>query len=62
MRHLLMTIVVLFIAVATSANSAVQQPLYIINGKVVTIDVVKQLGNDLESMTVIKNKRDIKAF
>ena len=62
MRHLLMTIVVLFIAVATSANSAVQQPLYIINGKVVTIDVVKQLGNDLESMTVLKNKRDIKAF
>ena len=56
MRHLLMTIVVLFIAVATSANSAVQQPLYIINGKVVTIDVVKQLGNDLESMTVLKNK------
>ena len=48
--------------IATYANSEVQKPLYIINGKVATIDEVKYLGDDLESMTVLTNKKDVKEF
>ena len=54
--------VALFATVATYANSDVQKPLYIINGKVATIDEVKYLGDDLESMTVLTSKKDIKEF
>lgn len=54
--------VALFATVATYANSNVQKPLYIINGKVATIDEVKYLGDDLESMTVLTSKKDIKEF
>ncbi|MBO5882605.1 MAG: energy transducer TonB [Alistipes sp.] len=62
MKRLLITIIALFATVATYANSEVQQPLYIINGKVATIDEVKHLGEELESMTVLTNKKDIKEF
>ena len=62
MKRLLITIIALFATVATYANSEVQQPLYIINGKVATIDDVKYLGEELESMTVLTNKKDIKEF
>ena len=62
MKHLFITMVALFATVATYANSDVQKPLYIINGKVATIDEVKYLGDDLESMTVLTSKKDIKEF
>ena len=62
MKRLLLTIVALFATIATYANSEVQKPLYIINGKVATIDEVKYLGDDLESMTVLTNKKDVKEF
>ena len=54
--------VALIATIATYANSEVQKPLYIINGKVATIDEVKYLGDDLESMTVLTNKKDVKEF
>ena len=54
--------VALFATFATYANGDVQQPLYIINGKVATIEEVKDLGDRLESMTVLKNEKDIKEF
>ena len=62
MKRLFITMVALFATVATYANSDVQKPLYIINGKVATIDEVKYLGDDLESMTVLTSKKDIKEF
>ena len=62
MKRLFITMVALFATVATYANSNVQKPLYIINGKVATIDEVKYLGDDLESMTVLTSKKDIKEF
>ncbi|MBQ2239249.1 MAG: energy transducer TonB, partial [Alistipes sp.] len=62
MKRLLLTVVALFATFATYANGDVQQPLYIINGKVATIDEVKYLGDDLESMTVLTNKKDVKEF
>ena len=57
-----MTMVALLATIATYANSEPQKPLYIINGKVATIDEVKNLGDDLESMTVLTNKKDVKEF
>ena len=54
--------VALFATIAAYANSEAQKPLYIINGKVATIDEVKYLGDALESMTVLTNKKDIKEF
>ena len=54
--------VALLATIATYANSEPQKPLYIINGKVATIDEVKNLGDDLESMTVLTNKKDVKEF
>ena len=54
--------VALFATLASYANGEVQKPLYIINGKVATIEEVKYLGDDLESMTVLKNEKDIKEF
>ena len=62
MKRLFITMIALFATVATYANSDVQKPLYIINGKVATIDEVKYLGDDLESMTVLTSKKDIKEF
>ena len=62
MKRLFITTVALITTIATYANSVVQQPLYIINGKVATIEEVKNLGDDLESMTVLTNKKDIKEF
>ncbi|MBR5865982.1 MAG: energy transducer TonB [Alistipes sp.] len=62
MKRLLITMVALIGTIATYANSEVQKPLYIINGKVATIDEVKYLGDDLESMTVLTNKKDVKEF
>ena len=62
MRRLFMTMVALLATIATYANSEPQKPLYIINGKVATIDEVKNLGDDLESMTVLTNKKDVKEF
>ena len=62
MRRLVMTMVALLATIATYANSEPQKPLYIINGKVATIDEVKNLGDDLESMTVLTNKKDVKEF
>ena len=62
MKRLLITVIALFATFATYANGDVQQPLYIINGKVATIDEVKYLGDDLESMTVLTNKKDVKEF
>ena len=62
MKRLFITMVALFATVATYANSDVQKPLYIINGKVATIDEVKYLGDDLESMTVLTSEKDIKEF
>ena len=54
--------VALIATVAAYANGEVQKPLYIINGKVATIDEVKYLGDELESMTVLTNKKDVKEF
>ena len=54
--------VALLATLATYANSELQQPLYIINGKAATIDEVRYLGDELESMTVLTNKRDVKKF
>ena len=62
MKRLLITTVALFAAIVAYASSELQQPLYIIDGKVATIDEVRHLGDDLESMTVLTNKRDIKKF
>ena len=62
MKRLFITTVALFAAIVAYASSELQQPLYIINGKVATIDEVRHLGDDLESMTVLTNKRDIKKF
>lgn len=62
MKRLLLTMVALMATLATYANGDVQQPLYIINGKVATIEEVKYLGDDLESMTVLTNKKDVKEF
>ena len=54
--------VALLAAATTYANGEPQKPLYIINGKVATIEEVKDLGDRLESMTVLKNEKDIKEF
>ncbi len=54
--------VALLAAFTTYANGEPQKPLYIINGKVATIEEVKDLGDRLESMTVLKNKNEIKEF
>lgn len=62
MKRLFITTVALFAAIVAYASSELQQPLYIIDGKVATIDEVRHLGDDLESMTVLTNKRDIKKF
>lgn len=62
MKRLLLTMVALIATIATYANSEPQKPLYIINGKVATIDEVKNLGDDLESMTVLTNEKDVKEF
>ena len=62
MKRFFITMVALFATFATYANGDVQQPLYIINGKVATIEEVKDLGDRLESMTVLKNEKDIKEF
>ena len=62
MKRLFITTVALFAAIVAYASSELQQPLYIINGKVATIDEVKNLGDDLESMTVLTNKKDVKEF
>lgn len=62
MKRILITLVALFATFATYANCEPQKPLYIINGKVATIDEVKYLGDDLESMTVLTNKKDVKEF
>ena len=62
MKRLLLTMVALIATIAAYANSEVQKPLYIINGKVATIDEVKYLGDDLESMTVLTNEKDVKEF
>lgn len=62
MKRFFITMVALFATFATYANGDVQQPLYIINGKVATIEEVKDLGDRLESMTVLTNKKDIKEF
>ena len=62
MKRILITLVALFATFATYANCELQKPLYIINGKVATIEEVKNLGDRLESMTVLKNKKEIKEF
>lgn len=62
MKRLLLIMVALIATVAAYANGEVQKPLYIINGKVATIDEVKYLGDELESMTVLTNKKDVKEF
>ena len=62
MKRLLLTMVALIATIAAYANGEVQKPLYIINGKVASIDEVKYLGDDLESMTVLTNKKDVKEF
>ena len=62
MKRLLLIMVALIATVAAYANGEVQKPLYIINGKVATIDEVKYLGDELESMNVHKNKKDVKEF
>ena len=62
MKRFLITMVALLATFTTYANSEPQKPLYIINGKVATIEEVKDLGDRLESMTVLKNKNEIKEF
>ena len=62
MKRFLITMVALLAAATTYANGEPQKPLYIINGKVATIEEVKDLGDRLESMTVLKNEKDIKEF
>ena len=62
MKRFLITIAALLAAATTYANGEPQKPLYIINGKVATIEEVQNLGDRLESMTVLKNENEIKEF
>ena len=54
------------VALATTlkvyATPELQQPLYVVDGKAISIEQVQSLASDIESMTIFKSDEDVKRF
>ena len=62
MKRLLIIMVALATTLKVYATPELQQPLYVVDGKAISIEQVQSLASDIESMTIFKSDEDVKRF
>ena len=62
MKRLLIIMVALATTLKVYATPELQQPLYVVDGKAISIEQVQSLASDIESMTIFKSDEDVNRF
>ena len=62
MKRILIIMVALATTLKVYATPELQQPLYVVDGKAISIEQVQCLASDIESMTIFKSDEDVKRF